>query len=948
MSQIMKSIKLSIHFFFFLSLCLASNVWGSTDEELSGGTPIWMLWTQLDTDKDGVKNGDDAFPRDATESLDTDKDGVGNNADVDDDADGVADDFDDFPLLVDEWVDSDNDGIGNNADTDDDGDGVADGDDVFPLNGDEWVDTDLDGIGDNQDADDDNDGIPDELDAQRLIAKEVCNEYVSAAPVNTFRYCWEETIEGFTGAEYSSHINQPIEVEIEGDAFVIPDNSHAELLYLEYGLVLDETSGWTEEQAYALHKVLERIPLAGSERLQGLVLRLQHEFLPDDIEFDQAEDGSPIVSLGVAAFDNANPRLAQIDGQRGVYFSNRLHRALVRLVTQNGSDLAYVNQILRVRYGISIEVPDYETLTGERADRFQPFRPRELVDIIAMFEEMPTGYHKISGLDYLVRRLDGNCHPDYGCEVPAIAWTGSGYIEFMESAFENVSTTFLHRLILHEKAHFLWAKVFDEKLKQAWIDVGGWYQCTEKSSGWCSRSQTQFVSAYAHLKNPDEDFAETTADFIVNPDIVRSRAPAKYQFIRDRVMAGTIYLAQIREDLTFTVYNLFPDYVYPGKIKRVRVEVTGLPEEDKDVTIQVDIHALDLALEGAQSGYTRLESEEFSWNGLKRSTFVDIGLSPVDPVNGLSNTLIGHTTLSKFRKAGLWRPEQISITDVVGNSRYSGANDFGWRMFIDNPLEDLVPPLYVPGSVALELTQTEYQSNIEDVVVAKWEAEEVNPRGDNGCYASMNDELLSTASTYNYGFSDETGCRVEFLMPSYKPDGVYSMTFIQNYDLAGNESFGYFRSDFTPEEEPTDWQDTGEMAATVEIVSENPDTTPPEIDLNQLSVTAVPTNPQSPNGETVVEFTFRVRDDISGYRLGDYILRDPQGMNFGYGHQHPRFGDLYPLPGETDWQEYKSTVVLPAGSAPGTWGVAELIVEDRAGNNRRYSFVEIVTFNVIE
>ena len=37
-----------------------------------------MLWTQLDTDLDGVKNVDDAFPRDATEFLDTDKDGVGN------------------------------------------------------------------------------------------------------------------------------------------------------------------------------------------------------------------------------------------------------------------------------------------------------------------------------------------------------------------------------------------------------------------------------------------------------------------------------------------------------------------------------------------------------------------------------------------------------------------------------------------------------------------------------------------------------------------------------------------------------------------------------------------------------------------------------------------------------------------------------------------------------
>ena len=129
---------------------------------------------------------------------------AGNNADVDDDDDGVADDYDDFPLVADEWVDSDNDGIGNNADTDDDGDGVADSDDVFPLNGDEWVDTDLDGIGDNQDNDDDNDGIPDDLDAQRLIGKDVCNEYVAAAPRIPSGYCWEENVDNYEGDEYAS------------------------------------------------------------------------------------------------------------------------------------------------------------------------------------------------------------------------------------------------------------------------------------------------------------------------------------------------------------------------------------------------------------------------------------------------------------------------------------------------------------------------------------------------------------------------------------------------------------------------------------------------------------------------------------------------------------------------------------------------------------------------
>ena len=109
-------------------------------------------------------------------------------------------------------------------------------------------------------------------------------------------------------------------------------------------------------------------------------------------------------------------------------------------------------------------IDDYFALTGEQSTRFQDFQAEELVAIISLFEEMPSGYHKNEGLDYLVRRINGADNPYYP-EAPAIAWDGSGYIEFMEKAFNTVSIDYLHRLILHEKAHFLWAKIFDDELK---------------------------------------------------------------------------------------------------------------------------------------------------------------------------------------------------------------------------------------------------------------------------------------------------------------------------------------------------------------------------------------------------------------------------------------------------------------------------------------------------
>jgi hypothetical protein len=110
----------------------------------------------------------------------------------------------------------------------------------------------------------------------------------------------------------------------------------------------------------------------------------------------------------------------------------------------------------------------------------------------------------------------------------------------------------------------------------------------------------------------------------------------------------------------------------------------------------------------------------------------------------------------------------------------------------------------------------------------------------------------------------------------------------------------------------------------------------------------VPTNTEAPNGETIVTVTFRVRDNISGYRIASLNLRDPQGIN----HQFWAYNDdtytLFPTDDVTEWHTYTRNIVLPVGSAPGTWGMSEMTIYDRAGNFKGYDFTEIVHFDVVE
>ena len=115
--------------------------------DLSRGDLVAVA-SRRDTDGDGVYDGADSHPSDATETTDNDRDGIGDNADSDDDNDGAPDMEDAFPRDPTVRADRDGDGVGDRAD-------------AFPNDPSETADRDRDSIGDNADPDDDNDGLTD-------------------------------------------------------------------------------------------------------------------------------------------------------------------------------------------------------------------------------------------------------------------------------------------------------------------------------------------------------------------------------------------------------------------------------------------------------------------------------------------------------------------------------------------------------------------------------------------------------------------------------------------------------------------------------------------------------------------------------------------------------------------------------------------------------------------
>lgn len=760
----------------------------------------------------------------------------------------------------------------------------------------------------------------------------------------TYQWKIDTTYEGVDKAT----LVQPVQVMFLNEPIRVVPHSASLRLMQQYSVLLG--TEWSDGQAYRLLQAFDSIPQLKNyfsdktPRVSSSLWQLSDQHIQNDIEI-RIQGGQKIVTLSREAFTYADPLLAEIDGVRGRFFSKRLHHAVVRYVTDHGRDRRALKEILEERYGVSIDVPDYTVLTQrttkEHAGRFGEFKNEELMALVSMLEEYPQGMRSTPGLQYLVRRLDGTPNP-LKPTAPAIAWTTEGYIEFMERAFKGTDYGYIQRLILHEKAHFLWRHLFDDQLKQDWIELGGWYENPDDQDGWSTTKQTEFVSAYAHKKNPNEDMAETISYYIVDPDKLRSRSPAKYEFIRDRVMHGTRYISRIREDLTFQVYNLYPDVVYPGRIIRVDIQVEGEPEEDKVITVELEIHR-ESSFETAQTTNIRI----FNAKG----TYFYLRLFPVD-ANGqrvnASHILRGHYTLSKYAAYGYWGPDQISLKDAQGNERHESQVDFGWKLYVNNPLADDTPPAYVKNSMQLSLSQGTAEGRLVQILTARWRLFE--EFGIRKLYAQLNDANAETYSrrAQEYGsYNPQTGeASVELKIPDYFQNGTYIVNYVKMRDMALNAQGVYF----TDPGHGLRIEDVliDETPATIDVQTTNPDDTLPVLDLNQITIQAEPINPEAPNGETKVDISFRIKDDISGYSQTEIYLRDPNGVRHYFRHLDPDYYKVYFTRDPAVYQTYHKTIILPVGSIPGTWGIAEMKVFDKAYNLLRANFTEIIRFEVTD
>ena len=804
-----------------------------------------------------------------------------------------------------------------------------------------------------------------------------------------YDYTWEDDGSA-AGHATQRYVNGPAKIVVLNDSIVVPDDFSAVKLRTEYGVVLsDSIQPWSSEDSYRLYKMFSNLPYDKYGEGSGLDYEtgenIRGVFMLTDLEQDNDlsinnATSVPYATVSQSAFTYAEPQIVTIDGIRGKFFSKRLYHAVVNFITDFANNEEVLSWLAKERFGLEFMIDNQQTedIMGEDSSNFQEFFNSEKLEILAMFEELPEGFHKQNGLKYLVRRINGQDDPVMP-PAAAIAFSDRHVIEFMSKAFNGGSINDSRRIILHEKAHFLWAYTFDQQLKDDWAELGGWFLDPTGASGWSTTNTTESVSAYAHLKNPNEDLSESIAFYLTNPDALLSVSVRKYEFVRDRVMHGTRYIAQIREDLTFTVYNLFPDYTYPGKVTKVEVNVVGGSEEDKVVTIRASLHsdAKDPNIDGASTADIRFASSI--------GTIHDIRLSPENG-QAQDSVLIGTTTFNKLQKSGFWTLAYFNVTDLVGNTRYENTSTVGMKLYIENPLEDILPPVYnydFKYEIVEDKFTTGQNAGVLDVngenmraikiSTSHYDASPVQRLDVNVVPPNDNKEEVYERGTLGYPIVDkerdmdnvsnsDKHFEIYFLLYEYLQSGWYFTSSTGISDIAGNRSTVYHvkdTADFIISEK-NKFKIFKEVRDSIYIETLYPDSLKPEIDINNITISAEPTNPQAPNGETRVNISILARDlsEFSGHESGisgvSFTLRDPLGGIHGYQSGNGTMNDPSSLDGSQDpennnnWEIYTFDLLLPQGSPPGQWGMASARATDKSGNWEQYSFVEYVRFDIIE
>ena len=322
-----------------------------------------------------------------------------------------------------------------------------------------------------------------------------------------------------------------------------PSQTPTSQLQQKYSVNLDAT--WTEEQTEMLLNTYESIYQQSFDTTHTTtpsVWKISNGTITDEVMIETV-DSVKHITISSDVISNQEPFTQNTKDE--YQYNKRLFQVIARVITENwvnidavklilkdGTDRYAIEHVLKEMYGLSLvltDTPEAEKIrqklhkyVGEV--KITQFTNEELLSLMTVYEKFPIGMHKIPKLKYL---LCSQQAPYAGS-----AWIVADCVEYSKRTFRITNQKEFQRVILHEKAHFLWEYALNGKLRNAWSELGGWQKDSKNRFGWTkTKSRKEFVTDYAYSKNPNEDWAESVAYYLIHPNQLRLCSQAKYEFI---------------------------------------------------------------------------------------------------------------------------------------------------------------------------------------------------------------------------------------------------------------------------------------------------------------------------------------------------------------------------------------------------------------------------------
>ena len=385
----------------------------------------------------------------------------------------------------------------------------------------------------------------------------------------------------------------------------------------------------------------------------------------------------------------------------------------------------------------------------------------------------------------------------------------------------------------------------------------------------------------------------------------------------------------------FEVLNLSPDFTKPGMIKRMEVIVEGASDEDKKITINLEID--DRAGDDASAETGQIRFRNYRGSHLIQTD--EKGFSFRSTYYVYKRELINELLL-----------ESITLTDSHGHELIQTGEDIPFVCRFNNSASVTIAPELVGNPTSAEFTDDRVFAMNFQVILETDECYLYRPRKASVRFQIKQDFRHSNTTAWSTYRS-----KAELIGKTEDGRSIFDVNFEGKF--SGSGRYGEFTA---REIRIWDGKHFDLPFSPITLFKEPPaekppvaETTKPEVERETLVVQAEPINPITPNGSTRVTMSFRGRN----IRSIDATISNPLKKQFGFfdanKNVHVRYtrdawrqgispkewweqnthGKLYPETAITleiveshadGWNDYKAVFELPAESLPGIWEINTL------------------------